>query len=76
MTRYQALRKMEVDWFTSGFIAFANWLRDYPPHEIRFMSVVIEFDPTEPHMTTDKTPTDAEIAALYATRKQGENHDR
>ena len=48
MTRYQALRKMEVDWFTSGFIAFANWLHDYPPHEIRFMSVVIEFDPTEP----------------------------
>ena len=25
MTRYQALRKMEVDWFTSGFIAFANF---------------------------------------------------
>lgn len=47
MTRYQCLRKMRFDWFTAGFIAGMNWLFDAPRNEIRFMHVVIEFDPEE-----------------------------
>jgi len=48
VTRYQALRKLvKVGPFTAGFIAFFNWLFDVPPNEIRFMHVIIEFDPKE-----------------------------
>lgn len=47
MTRYQVLRRMGCGPFTSGSIAFFNWLRGYPPGVIAFMTVVIEFDPNE-----------------------------
>lgn len=47
MTRYQALRKLEFDWFSAGFIAFGNYVRGYPENEIHFMNVVIEFDKDE-----------------------------
>lgn len=48
MTRFQALRRMRCDLVTAAFIALMNWMADVPQGEIRFMSVVIEFDPEEP----------------------------
>ena len=48
MTRYKALRKLvKVDPITAAFIAFFNWLFAVPENEIRFMHIIIEFDPKE-----------------------------
>lgn len=47
MTRYQVLRQLDVDRLSSAFIAVMNWMMNTPAHEIRFMHVVIEFDPDE-----------------------------
>ncbi len=48
MTRYQALRRIKCDPLTAGLIAGLNWLFNIPSGEIRFMNVIIEFDPEEP----------------------------
>ena len=48
MTRYQVLRHMKCEWLSAASVAFFNWLLKAPANEIRFMTVVIEFDPDEP----------------------------
>lgn len=44
MTRYRALRAIGCDPLAAGVIAFVNWLRAVPRHEIRFMHVTMEID--------------------------------
>lgn len=47
MTRYQVLRRIGCDPVASAFIAFMNWLMDYPDGVICFMSLLIEYEPKE-----------------------------
>lgn len=44
MTRYQALRRLNLDIVTSCLIAFLNWIWDVPAGKIYFMNVVVEYD--------------------------------
>ena len=44
MRRYRALRTLGCGWFTSGFIAWLNFLFKVPENEIRFMHVIIEME--------------------------------
>lgn len=47
MSRYQVLRAMKFDVFTSAVIAFLNYIQEVPSGTIIFMNVVIEYDPLE-----------------------------
>ncbi len=47
MTRYRALRAIGCGPFTSGVIAFMNWLMGVPVGEIRFMHITMEIDDTD-----------------------------
>lgn len=44
MTRYKALRVIGCDFISASFIALVNWLRDVPDGEIRFLTVVMEYE--------------------------------
>lgn len=47
MKRYRVLRRIGLDPLASAFVAALNWVMGAPQNEVRFMTVIIEFDPAE-----------------------------
>lgn len=46
MTRYQALRSLGFDIFSSAIVSFLNFMWNIPDGKIGFMNVVINYDHT------------------------------